>query len=170
MIDCLKDTIGVRGCGSAVPASGLYINELPGITLESIDKMVEAEQQTWKQLWSDVQDRAILRISNLNFSEIKRCYQIKTKDCADDLLCDNAEQYYTCYWYLLGEELMNVRLFSTRWNKWTISKETARELKDHCNEQFKIEIQIAVETLTIDTSGECFSAGGGQVQFVTILP
>lgn len=76
---CLKDYIGIEGCGSASPDSGYYINHLlPGITLESIDKIASADQTTYLQVWSDVQDRAVLRFENAVIRAFKERYQIKT--------------------------------------------------------------------------------------------
>lgn len=60
-MNCLKDYIGIRGYGPA-PLSGMFINQLPGITLESIDKTSEKEQVNFVGLWNDVQDRAWLRL------------------------------------------------------------------------------------------------------------
>jgi len=60
----LIDYIGVLGCGTVVPASGIYINELPGITLKGIDSIANSEQVTWLSVWSDIQKRAARRFEN----------------------------------------------------------------------------------------------------------
>ena len=44
---CFTDFILVRGaCGDAVPSSGLYINDLPGLTLRSAANVANEEQIT----------------------------------------------------------------------------------------------------------------------------
>lgn len=58
---CFYDYIGIKGYGSTEPLSGLYINQLPGITLESIDKTAEKEQINFAGVWKDVQVRAWMR-------------------------------------------------------------------------------------------------------------
>lgn len=58
---CFYDYIGIKGYGSTEPLSGLYINQLPGITLESIDKSAEKEQINFAGVWKDVQTRAWMR-------------------------------------------------------------------------------------------------------------
>lgn len=58
---CLIDYIGVNACGVQEPESGLYINQLPGITLKSIDSIANEEQVTWAKVWEDVQARSARR-------------------------------------------------------------------------------------------------------------
>jgi len=58
MITCLTDTIGLAGCGSSTPVSGLYVNSLPGISIKSIEILADAEQRTYLGVWDDVQVRA----------------------------------------------------------------------------------------------------------------
>lgn len=58
-MDCLKDYIGLRGCSETAPPSGLYVNTLPGVPKELLDKIATSEQITYKQAWSDIQDLAL---------------------------------------------------------------------------------------------------------------
>lgn len=171
MLSCLSNSIGVRGCGTQDPSSGLFINDLPGnCGIEQMDKLTEEDQSTWFEVWEAINQRARVRLSNLFYGALKECYQIKTKQCSDDLLCKNVEALYVCFQYLLGEELMNTRIFSTRWNKFTISSDKAKEQKKYFNEMCLIELQISVKTIEVDKTSECFSSGGGSVQFITVLP
>lgn len=170
MIECLSGAIGVKGCSSDEPASGLWLNELQGITLESIDKLVENEQKTYVQFISELEVNSINRFSTLFFKKLKECHQIKSRACSDDLLCANVESLYSAFRFLMARELMNYRLFTTKWNKWSMSKDQCRELKDFYQEQLDEELAIAVNTIEIDHTGECFQHGGGPVQWVTVLP
>ncbi len=170
MLSCLKGSIGVRGCGTAVPKSGMFINDLPGVTLASIDGLTTDDRRTWDKLWNDIEDRCLVRFGNLITAELKKCYQVKSKQCVSDLVCENTDAFYSTFLYCLGEELMNARLFSDRWNRWTMDKTAARELKEHCREQMMAELEIAVKSVDVDTCSACFNKGGGNVQFVTVLP
>ncbi len=60
-MDCLKDYIGIRHCSQEYPPSGLYLNNLPGISTELVDKIANSEQVTFLGVWEDVQTRAIGR-------------------------------------------------------------------------------------------------------------
>lgn len=60
-MECLRDYIGIKGCGIDPPASGMYINSLPGIEFNSIDQIANADQTSYAGVWSDVQERAIER-------------------------------------------------------------------------------------------------------------
>lgn len=60
---CLENFIGLKGCGSEEPESGIYVNSLPGISTLLASKIADNEQITWAGLWSDVQDRAIKKFT-----------------------------------------------------------------------------------------------------------
>lgn len=60
-MECLRDYIGIKGCGIAAPDSGMYINSLPGIEFKEIEQIANADQVSYVGVWADVQDRAIER-------------------------------------------------------------------------------------------------------------
>jgi hypothetical protein len=60
-MQCMKDYIGIKGCGLPVPDSGYYINSLPGIEIAMLDQIATADQQNFQGLWADVQEAAIIR-------------------------------------------------------------------------------------------------------------
>jgi len=61
-VDCLRDYIGVNWCGATTtPPSGLYINQLPGISFNQMMSLSNSEQKTFAAVWDDVQTRAIAR-------------------------------------------------------------------------------------------------------------
>jgi hypothetical protein len=39
--------------------SGLYANQLPGVTLDLLDDLTKDEQESWEEFWSDIYDRSI---------------------------------------------------------------------------------------------------------------
>lgn len=83
-MECLIDYIGVLGCGSAIPPSGLYINQLPGITLKSMDNIANEEQVTWLEVWKDIQLRASRRFNttiNKLFNKTHKLNKLNRSHC-----------------------------------------------------------------------------------------
>lgn len=62
-MNCLTDYIGLRGCGAAVPPSGLYVNDLSGISLKQLVNLTNEEETTYLGLWNMIQSRAQQRFS-----------------------------------------------------------------------------------------------------------
>lgn len=77
-LSCLIDHIGIEGCGGEVPVSNLYINRLPGIELEAIEKIATQDQENFAGVWSDIQDRSVRRFRNEIVKEFKKRYKLKT--------------------------------------------------------------------------------------------
>jgi len=63
MIPCLNDFIGIKNCGFE-PVSGLYINDLPGMSTELADKIASTEQRNFKGVWDSVQKNAQMILKN----------------------------------------------------------------------------------------------------------
>tara|TARA_R110000868_G_scaffold25994_3_gene100717 strand:+ start:6584 stop:7570 length:987 start_codon:yes stop_codon:yes gene_type:complete len=62
-MNCLIDSVGLIGCGTSSPASNLFINALPGISLRAIDKISDEEQKDYQGVWNDVQTMAAQQFS-----------------------------------------------------------------------------------------------------------
>ncbi len=62
-MECLKDYIGLRWAGGDEPVSGLYVNDLPGISIKAIDKIANDEQITFFEVWESIQRRALQRFT-----------------------------------------------------------------------------------------------------------
>ncbi|MBK7885121.1 MAG: hypothetical protein IPJ81_16050 [Chitinophagaceae bacterium] len=77
-MDCLIDYIGVKGCGNVKPLSGMYINQLAGISLESMERIADKEQVTFMGVWKDVQARAWLRLEKDLRRSLRKRYQLKS--------------------------------------------------------------------------------------------
>jgi hypothetical protein len=84
-MECLRNRIGINGCGHATPDSGLTINSLPGISLESIDKLAKSEQSTYVKVWDDVQTRALQKFEASAISIFSRRYRKKSLKQSIDL-------------------------------------------------------------------------------------
>jgi len=76
-MECLRGRIGILGYGAA-PESGKYINQLPGISLEYIDKLSKTEQATFVKVWNDVQTRGLAKFENNIISAFAKRYRKKT--------------------------------------------------------------------------------------------
>lgn len=77
-MNCLIDVIGLRGCGVSNPVSSLFINSLPGINLESIEKIADAEQQSYVGVWNDVQLRASKRFATEVRAALNKRFKLKS--------------------------------------------------------------------------------------------
>jgi hypothetical protein len=170
-IDCFTGYIGLSNCVQGVytqPASGTYINALPGISLENIEKTADAEQVSYIGVWNDVQAFALAQFRMDVLNEMKKCWQLN-KDCDyDALICDNIEELATAWKYLLGVTLMVFRLTSDRINRWTtIGRDEAKELQAFYQAKYDEALQQGV--LLMDTD-ECCLTCEPNPSMVTYLP
>lgn len=156
MLTCFLDFVGLQNCGGVYEESesGLYINSLPGISLESIDKIADAEQVTYKGVWADIQTEAMVRLKIDFITELTKCYKI-SKDCDyEAMACENKEILVNAWRYLLGNQAMIFRLHTTRLNRFTtIDKDSAEELKNHYQVEYENALTQAVKL--IDVSSCC---------------
>lgn len=83
--ECFRDFIGLRGCNIAAPESGLYINSLAGISMQSIDSIAKPDQVTYINVWSDVQERALRKFGLDVINAFKEKFKIKTIQRSVDL-------------------------------------------------------------------------------------
>ena len=167
---CLVDYIGFQACGGVYesPVSGLYINTLPGVSLESIDKIADSEQISYKGVWDDAQTEAAIRFKMDFISEVTKCYKI-TRTCDyEDFICDNLELLANAWRYLLGNQLMIFRLYSTRLNRFTtIDLDNAKELRDYYQVEYEKALSQAVRLIDFST---CCMECTSNPEYVTYLP
>jgi hypothetical protein len=168
---CFIDHIGLAYCEPGVyniPSSGIYLKSLPGISIESIDKIADSEQVTYLGVWDDVQTSALAQFKLDVINEMANCYQI-SKDCDyDALICENIEELTLAWKYLLGVWLMIFRLSTDRLNFFTtIDREQARELKDFYQLEYEKSLKQGVQLMNTDSCKLCC---GGNPQVVTWLP
>lgn len=77
MVNCLRDWIGIKGCTVPEDFSGVYVNQLPGSPLKSIEGIANEDQVTYLGVWSDIQERAQRKFKNRVTSWLKRQYSLK---------------------------------------------------------------------------------------------
>ena len=77
-MSCFTNYIGVKGCPGAESDSGLYINSLPGVTLQSIDMIANSEQITFLEVFKEVESRASLKLTQDITNYLKKRYRLKS--------------------------------------------------------------------------------------------
>lgn len=166
---CFTDYIGLSLCGAyESPASGIYINSLPGLNIESIDKVADQEQINYLGVWNDVQINALKQFRIDVIAEIQKCYQVDCDCDYDALICENLEVLTQAWKYLLGIWVLIFRINSNRLNRFTtVDIPQAKELKNFY--QFEYEKFLSASVLCMDISS-CDLCCGGGVQAVTWLP
>lgn len=167
-MECLTDFVGIRGCGETVPGSGVYLNTLPGISLESLDKVADSEQITYKGLWADIQTEAGVRFYTDVIEELSKCFKLTPYCDYEELICQNKLRLLNAWRYLLGNQTMLFRLHSTRFNRFTtVDKKKAEELLDYYQAEYEKALQQAVKLMEVSSCELCC---GGNPEYVTWLP
>lgn len=110
-MECLRDYIGLKGCGQADPASGLLLNSLPGISTFMVTKIIDSDQVTYLNVWRDVQNRALKKFQSSVIATFKKVksQRIKTVTHVSDLgrlINDDAPLAATAQWRGVTVELM----------------------------------------------------------------
>lgn len=153
MLDELKGYIGLLS-GGAIADSGLYIDALPDISLQIIEDIARANEDS-NETWSRIEDRGILKFRTLFIAEINKCHKVTNIKICECLIQSNKEILATALWYLLGAEVMLTRRASSRINMATIDRNKPKELRAYFEDQFQKELSTAVASIDIHQS-ECF--------------
>lgn len=77
MASCLRNWIGIKGCTVPEDFSGVYVNQLPGSPLSSIQAIANEDQVTYLEVWNDIQERAQRKFYNRVTTWLKRQYTLK---------------------------------------------------------------------------------------------
>lgn len=165
MIECLIDFIGIKNWGELEPESGQYINSLAGVSLESIDKIADSEQITYKGVWSDVQAQASIRFYTDFIEELSKCFQLRPYCDYEAMICANRSLLVKAWMYLLGNQLMFFRLYTTRLNRFTtVDLESAKELMTYYQVEYEKSMVQAMKL--IDSSACCMECTNNPVSVV----
>lgn len=76
-MSCFTGFIGAKGCSGITSESGLYINNLPGVTLQSLDMVANSEQATFVNVFRDIELRAGMKLENDIITYLKKRYKLK---------------------------------------------------------------------------------------------
>lgn len=156
---CLSDYIGLKICGNETSESGLFLNSLPGISFESVEKIADSEQLTYAGVWADVQAEAQARFFVDVIDELNKCYQISPYCDYEAIICGNKQVLANAWRYLLGNQLMLFRLYTPRLNRFTtVDLKDAAELKDLYQSEYERSLAQAVKL--IDVTSCCLECGG----------
>lgn len=170
MVECLIDFIGLNYCEGVYeqPPSGIFLNSLPGISIESMDKIANSDQATYLGVWSDVQKSASDQFKIDVIAEVSKCFRLN-KDCNyGELICTNKDILVQAWKYCLGVWLMIFRLNTNRLTQFTtVDRKQAEELKDFFQLQYESSLKQSV--LLMDIS-ECELCCGGNPEYVYQRP
>jgi hypothetical protein len=154
-MDCLRGYIGISlAVGEA--ESGLYLTELSGITLNSLEKIAErqTEQPDFEAVFRDCEKRAILSFKAAFTARINECFHICRMDIVECLVCEYRERLAPALWYAIGAETMIERQGSDRLNRFTtIDRKKAGELQKFFEDRYDYELGNAVKSINPNASG-----------------
>ena len=172
-MDCLNNRIGILGCDAPTTGVQLYINQLPGISIENISALADDEQKTFLGVWNDVVLRAMKKFEILVKAKLNQCYKITDKTIIACLVCEKVDLFDVALWYLHGAELMIERTSTDTLSQFTtIDLDKAEKLKADFYMEFQAALEDAVQSINpadsdcIDSCLEC----NGVVKWVTQLP
>lgn len=184
-MDCLVNRIGIRGCGApSTPADTeadppvealpvLFINDLPGVSLENIEALANDEQETFLGVWNNVALRSLKKFEILVKAKLNRCYKITDKTVVECLICEKKELFDFSLWYLHGCEMMIERTSSDVISRFTtIDLEKAEQLKSDFFAEFDAALDDAVNSINPSDS-DCITGClqcNDSVKWVTQLP
>lgn len=170
MLECLIGYIGLQACpDQPEPESGIYINTLPGISLESIEKIANPDQVTYAGVWRDAQTAAAMRFKAGFMAALNECYTINKHCDYEQMICDNLEVLTAAWWYLLGNQLMLYRINTSRLNRFTtVDLKQAQELYTHYQVEYEGALNNAMKV--VDVSGCCQTQCTNNPERVTWLP
>ena len=167
---CFVDYIGLSLCAGAyeVPASGIYISSLPGLNLESIDKIATQEQINYIGVWDDVQTNAVQQFKIDVMAEMRKCYELDCECDYDALICDNIEVLVQPWKYLLGIWILTFRINSNRLNRFTtVDIPQAKELIAYYQAEYEKFLSSSVLCMDISSCELCC---GNNPSVTTWLP
>lgn len=153
ILACLKDYVGLISCAEAEPGSGLFINNLPGISNELLQAITDYESETYKATWDQIQQEAILLFRSSLLAELNKCYQINQMQTVECIACEHKDLLALALWYLLGSTIMNTALKS--WNNTrysTIDRQAVEEIRDEYRVAFEKELANAVQGIDVEKS------------------
>lgn len=85
-MNCLENHIGIKYCNSPEPESGLYINQLSGITLERIEKSSEKDNLNFLGVWKDIKSRAWMILEKDVRRQMRQKYKLKAVKSNNNLV------------------------------------------------------------------------------------
>ncbi len=158
-MECVRGYIGIKSCVSTViPGSGLYINSLPGISLEITEKIADSEQRNFLGAWKDIEERVVQKFSSeFQAGMVNKYSLVDCEECSlENLVCDNLDKFKLPLWYLYGVEWCAERIHSNRINRYTsIDLKKAKSLRAEFEVEFQRALGLAIDSLDCSECLEC---------------
>jgi hypothetical protein len=172
-MECLANRIGITGGTTSEGLPILFVDHLPGISIENISALVDSEQADFLTLWNQVVVRTMKKFEILVKAKLNQCYKLTDKTIVECLICEKKELFDVALWYLHGCELMIERTSSDALNVYTtIDLDKAEKLKADFFDEFQAALNDAVQAINpsdsdcVESCVECNDA----IKFVTQLP
>jgi hypothetical protein len=169
-MDCFVDYIGLSYCAGIYeqPGSGIYLNSLPGISIQSIDAIADSEQTTYLGVWADVQKSAVAQFRIDVISEMNKCFKLNRGCDYSTLICENRDILIQAWKYSLGVWLMIFTLNTDRLNRYTtVDRKQAEELRVFYQLEYEKALNQSVRLMNTD---ECCLECGSNPEIVYMLP
>lgn len=149
---CLKDYIGVRLCADSEDSgSGLYINSLPGLSIEALDNFATSEQTTFLGLWSDTQDEAWAQFEIDFYNQLINCHEVDRQCDWKALICRNKKVLANAWRYCIGVQLMLAAIYTPRLNFFTLDEKQLGETKDLYQTRYDEALEKSVKLLDMSS-------------------
>jgi len=168
MLECLKGLIGLSA-QVATCDSGLYVVDLPGISLSNIEKIADrksGEDVDPSVVFEQCERRALLSFRNAFIASMCDCWSIDL-DIAECLLCEYKSRLATALWWFVGYEILVERVSSDRLNRYTtMDRKKASELSAVFLERAETELKNLVRGLDPNKSS-CVEEHMHCAEFIT---
>lgn len=78
IMKCLQNYIGIQYTGAPTPDSGLYVNQLPGVSLKAIDFTANEDKINFIGVWNDCQTRSLKKLTTAIVNYFSKRYRVRT--------------------------------------------------------------------------------------------
>lgn len=75
-MDCFIDYIGLRNCSATEPDSGVYINDMAGMSIKRLDNISNEEKKTFLGVWNAIQKRCAFEMESRILTKFTNYYKI----------------------------------------------------------------------------------------------
>jgi hypothetical protein len=77
-MNCFNGYVGLKGCSNGTPASGLFINQLPGLPSELFTQIANTDQATFVNVWNDIQATSQAQLLSDARKEFGKRYKMRS--------------------------------------------------------------------------------------------
>lgn len=88
-MNCLYDFVGLKGCSTDTPLSGVWINDFPGMSNELMEKISTDEQQSYVGFWQSIQRSAYQAIK----TDIQRYVYLSADALLEQVIFETKKEF-----------------------------------------------------------------------------